>query len=67
MYKKKELIFLIIIVIALFIFGFTLTIDKKSLIVINVEGEIARKTKLEFQSQTTYGSVFLKVKSLLNE
>ncbi len=75
MYKKKELIFLIIIVIALFIFGFTLTIDKKeneyidkkSLIVINVDGEIARKTKLEFQSQTTYGSVFLKVKSLLNE
>jgi DNA uptake protein ComE-like DNA-binding protein len=37
------------------------------LIVVNVDGEIARKTKLEFQSQTTYGSVFLKVKSLLNE
>lgn len=76
MYKKKEYL-IILIVILLFIFGFLLkkneeepldiTVSNKNTIVIYIDGEIVRKTKLEYQNKTTYGSVFIRVKSLLNE
>ena len=41
--------------------------NNNNMIIITIDGELARKTTLIFQSQTTYGTVFLKVKSLLNE
>ena len=74
MYKKKEIIFLLFIIIILVLVGIYINDEEKieyaetdNTIVVNIDGEIARKTKLEFQNQTTYGSVFLKIKNLLNE
>ena len=76
MYKKKEIMYLTIIAI-LFIIGI-LIINKdgkhsssevisKNKIIINIDGEIARKTTIEYQEKTTYGTVFINVKNLLNE
>ena len=76
MYKKKEIMYLMIIAI-LFIIGI-LIINKdekhsssevisKNKIIINIDGEIARKTTIEYQEKTTYGTVFINVKNLLNE
>ena len=75
MYKKKELLFLIVVVIGLLLFGIYINKDKEeieliqtnNMVVVTIDGEIARKTSLEFQNSTTYGSVFLKIKNLLNE
>ena len=39
----------------------------KNKIIINIDGEIARKTTIEYQEKTTYGTVFINVKNLLNE
>ena len=74
MYKKKEVMFLIIIGI-LFIIGLLLfekeeekpDVINKNNIIIKIDGEIARKTTIEYQSKTTYGTVFINVKNLLNE
>ena len=76
MYKKKEIMYLTIIVI-LFIVGIlimnkdskqlpTEVISKKK-IIIDIDGEIARRTTIEYQGKTTYGMVFINVKNLLNE
>ena len=75
MYKKKELIYLAIIVIVLLLIGYFLNednkieeqIDTRNTIVVKINGEIARDTCLEFQNPITYGSLFLKIKSLLND
>ena len=75
MYKSKEYIFIVIILI-LFIFGLLLfdenkeehqSVISKQNIVINIDGEIARRTTIEYQSRITYGTVFISVKNLLNE
>ena len=42
-------------------------INSKKTIIVTLDGEIARRTRLEFQNQITYGTVFIRVKSLLNE
>ena len=75
MYKKKEIFFVIFILFVLITIGYFINreekeidyIEKENKIIINVDGEIVRKTKLEFQQKTTYGTVFLKIKNLLNE
>lgn len=74
MYKRKEIIFIFIILILFVIGSFMYKKDKekpkvvnKHNIVINIDGEIVRKTTLEYQSKITYGMVFINVKNLLNE
>ena len=75
MYKKKELIYLAFIVIIFFIFGYFINkndIDKelkeiKNTIVVTIDGEIARNTTIELQNPITYGSLFLRIKSLFND
>ena len=42
-------------------------IETNTNIVIELDGEIARKTTLVFHSKITYGTVFLKINNLLNE
>jgi competence protein ComEA len=76
MYKKKEIMYLTIIAI-LFIIGILIIkkdgkhssseVISKNKIIINIDGEIARKTTIEYQEKTTYGTVFINVKNLLNE
>ena len=75
MYKRKEYIFIFLIILIIIV-GYFINrkgdeevpvINSKKTIIVTLDGEIARRTRLEFQNQITYGTVFIRVKSLLNE
>lgn len=74
MYKKKEIVFVVITMLIMIIGYFILSKDEiketkytDSTIIINIEGELAKDVCLEYQNSVTYGTVFLRIKSLLNE
>ena len=70
MYKKKEFIYLIILIFIFIVIGLYLNnenekteyLEENNMIIVTIDGELARKTVLEVYHQTTYGSVFLKIK-----
>lgn len=74
MYKKKEILIIILIMIAFLIFCLYKNEDKKSEIVledsneiiIDISGEVIKNTQLIYYEPVTYGSIFLKIKNILN-
>ena len=70
MYKKKEILIIILIMIAFLIFCLYKNEDKKSEIaledsneiIIDISGEVVKNTQLIYYEPVTYGSIFLKIK-----
>lgn len=79
MYRKKELLIASLVGLILFIYTVVINYQKNepimeeksynypTPIVIIVDGEVVRRTKLIYNNPITYGALFIKIKNICNE